>query len=158
MTLNLETTVQLLLAISTIIGGAIAAYATYRSTNSSVSSEKIRTQIDLARADKEIKGFGVEEAERISNISLANAQFMQQQFMECMNDRQELEDEVNKLTLENTHYQVKLMRVVNKLRSLTEQHRKLNEEAKVDCSGFPIIQSYIEQLAAELEEEVMNKQ
>jgi hypothetical protein len=153
--MNTDTIIQLLLALSTIIGGAIAAYATYRSTNASVKNEELRAQIDQQRADKEDKGFGIEGAERISSIALANAQFMQQQFSECILHKNQLEEEVAKLTIQNTQYQVKQMRMVNKLRALAETHRKLRQESGLDCPGYDVLQSLLEQTATELEQEAM---
>jgi hypothetical protein len=152
--MSIETIIQAVLAIGTILGGAIAAYATYRNTNSSVKVQEKQLDLEEARFKKEVDSFGVEEAERISNISISNLQLMQQIVVECNTERTLLRQENNRLTLENTQQKIKIMKATSKVKSLLEKHEKLYADNKIDCAGFTVIQDMIREMIYEIEQEV----
>jgi len=151
--MNIETLIQIILALSTVVGGAIAAFATYRSTNSSVKNEDVRTSLDVMRVNREMGLGGIESAERISNISLANAQFMQSQFSEAINRIKELQDTLNSCEIRSSQKQVKTLKTISKLRRLLSEHDKLFEEEGSSCKAYSFLQNQISTIVEELEQE-----
>lgn len=151
--MSIDIIIQGILALGTILGGAIAAYATYKSTNSSVKVQEKQLNLEAARVSKELNSFGIEEAERISSISLSNLQFMQQQFSECAVERDNLQDEVTALTLANTKYKVKLLKLAGRLKSSIESLKKLSIEKQLSCPEFDVVESILFEILTELEVE-----
>lgn len=131
--MDISTFIQALLALGTIVGGAIAAYATYRSTNSSVKVQEKQIGLEEARVKKELGSFGVEEAERISNISLSNLQFMQQFLVECGNERSNLREENNKLKLEVTQREIRSMKRLSRIKEIADKLAKLDVKEDSAC-------------------------
>jgi hypothetical protein len=153
--MNLETIIQAILALGTIIGGGVAAYATYRSTNSSVKVQEKQLNLESARVQKELGSFGVEEAERISNISLSNLQFMQQLVNECGSERAILRTENNRLTLDVTQRQVRIMHKVGMLKEILIKMEKFELDESSPCYLTLIeVKNIISQIVTIMEEEL----
>lgn len=151
--MNTEILIQVVLAVGTVVGGAVAAYATYKSTNSSIKSEDKRIELDIARLNKEIGSGGLEGVERLSNISLANAQFMQQQFMECVQRSKTVETELIALQNKDKRTQIAIIRILSKLRKIIHDHESLFSEHGASCPGFQVLQDRINEIISDVEQE-----
>jgi hypothetical protein len=149
--MSVELTIQILLALGTIVGGLVAAIATYRSTNSSVRVQEKQVRLDEIRTDREIKRYGVEEAERISNISITNAQFMQQLLNEATQTKDRLQLERDQAVAELNTFKVKQLRFLSRIRVMYNQNDVLLKQSKEQCPGYEIIQDLLETIISEME-------